>query len=238
MVFGSLFSGFGGLDVGLERAGMSCRFQVENAPYAVRVLERHFPDVRRYEDIAGFDPTEEHLVDLICGGDPCQGNSKARMDRPAIGEGPAVHFLHIIDRLRPRLVLRENPSDARTDAPWHWTRFRSELESLGYAVLPFRLRACCVGADHRRERVFLLAELPDSDRLGLEGVDRGGVAPWDARGTTGHRGRDMWDDGLPTPRISRAHDGLPRRMERLIGLGNAVDVRVGTWIGRRLMDAS
>lgn len=51
MTFGSLFSGIGGIDIGLEQAGMECRWQCEIEPYAVRVLEKHWPDVSRFQDI-------------------------------------------------------------------------------------------------------------------------------------------------------------------------------------------
>ena len=48
--FGSLFAGIGGLDLGLERAGLRCRWQVENDPFCSRVLERRFPGLNRYGD--------------------------------------------------------------------------------------------------------------------------------------------------------------------------------------------
>jgi site-specific DNA-cytosine methylase len=48
---GSLFSGVGGIDLGLERSGMDIRFQVEIDPYCSAVLARHFPDARRWYDI-------------------------------------------------------------------------------------------------------------------------------------------------------------------------------------------
>ena len=49
--FGSLFAGIGGIDLGLERAGWECRFQVEWDAYCQRILDRHWPDVPRYGDI-------------------------------------------------------------------------------------------------------------------------------------------------------------------------------------------
>ena len=73
MQVGSLFSGIGGLELGLERAGMEIRWQVENDPYCIKVLEKHWPHVRRHEDITTFarEGVQPGVsVDLICGGFP------------------------------------------------------------------------------------------------------------------------------------------------------------------------
>lgn len=70
MTFGSLFAGIGGMDLGLERAGFECRWQVEIDPRARCVLAKHWPHVTRYEDITHDNDYE--WVDYIAGGFPCQ----------------------------------------------------------------------------------------------------------------------------------------------------------------------
>jgi hypothetical protein len=78
LTFGSLFAGIGGFDLGFERAGMRCAWQVEIAEFPSRVLAKHWPNVRRWDDVRTFPPAGDWSVDVICGGDPCQENSAAR----------------------------------------------------------------------------------------------------------------------------------------------------------------
>jgi site-specific DNA-cytosine methylase len=87
MRFLSLFAGIGGFDLGLERAGMECVGQVENDPYCIKVLEKHWPDVPRWGDIR--DVTEETLADA-CGeryGENSRGLQSRRGEERAKREG-------------------------------------------------------------------------------------------------------------------------------------------------------
>ena len=79
MTFGSLFAGIGGFDLGLERAGMECRWQVEIDAYASKVLAKHWPGVQRWADVRTFPAgdSSQWQVDLICAGVPCQPVSHA-----------------------------------------------------------------------------------------------------------------------------------------------------------------
>lgn len=260
LTVGSLFAGIGGFDLGLERAGMEIKWQVEIDPFCRKVLEKHWPNVRRYEDVrhcgskwwadsimdsmvawgcgdAPSCPISYHgleSVDVIVGGDPCQRNSNAWRNGGG-DESPAAEFVRIIETLRPRIVVRENPSTVRADAPWPWWRFRAELERIGYAVLPFRLRACCVGADHARDRLFVLAALPDADSSGLERAERIVMADQDeGRHHADASGPDRW---YATPRVCRGADGIPHRVDRLRGLGNAIVPQIAEWIGKRIIEA-
>ena len=71
ITLGSLFSGIGGLDLGLERAGMTVRWQSEIDPYCVKILEKHWPNVKRYGDVTKIEWSGVEKVDCLCGGFPC-----------------------------------------------------------------------------------------------------------------------------------------------------------------------
>lgn len=234
LTFGSLFTGFGGMDLGLEQAGLTCLWQCENNPSACRVLERHWPGKPRYQDVADITETNRpQEADLLVGGDPCQGNSGAG---PGTGASLGGEFLRVVALLRPIGVLRENPTHTRRDAPWPWWRFRSCLESLGYVVLPFRLRACCVGAIHQRDRLFLFGVDPDAYRHRLEGRKD---VPTKRRNTESPRlvSAEDWKSLLETGTFgSRA--GLPEYVEQIRGLGNAVHVAQAYQIGQWLLGSA
>lgn len=235
LTYGSLFAGIGGFDLGFDRAGMLCKWQVEIDPYCQRVLAKHWPEVRRHDDAKECGRHNLEQIDIIAGGDPCQENSAARqstgLESPSLGH----EFIRIVDECRPAIVVRENPSAVKADAPWPWWRFRSSLESIGYVVLPFRLRACCFGLDHQRDRLFLLAERADAmqarpQRMLFEEVERA-IGSKGVCNITGQNRR------CPSPRICRGIDGVSNRVDRTKGLGNAVPPPMSEWIGRRIVEA-
>jgi DNA (cytosine-5)-methyltransferase 1 len=152
---GSLFSGIGGLDLGLERAGMTVIWQSEIDPYASRVLAKHWPDVPNLGDITKIDWSTVERPDLICGGYPCQPFSLAGVRR---GEGDPrhlwPHFRDAIRALRPRLVLLEN-------VPGHLSlgfgTVLGDLAENGYDCEWCCISAASVGAPHLRWRIFVVA---------------------------------------------------------------------------------
>lgn len=98
MTFGSLFAGIGGFDLGFERAGLQCKWQVEINEFCRKVLAKHWPDVRRHDDVRTFPPAgDEWRVDVICGGFPCQDAAGRE------AKGP-----HASDRGSRRYDLRAN----------------------------------------------------------------------------------------------------------------------------------
>ncbi len=109
MRFGSLFAGIGGMDLGLERAGMTCEWQVETDPFCNRVLEKHWPNVRRYGDVRAIGKHNLVPVSLICGGPPCQPHSVAGKRRGAADDRDLwPEFLRVVTELKPTWTLFEN----------------------------------------------------------------------------------------------------------------------------------
>lgn len=71
LTVGSCFSGIGGLELGLEwTGGFETKWQIENDPYATKVLEKHWPNIQRFSDIRTVQGGELEPVDIIVGGFP------------------------------------------------------------------------------------------------------------------------------------------------------------------------
>ena len=164
LAFGSLFAGIGGLDLGLERAGMICKWQVEVNDYATKVLEKHWPDVARFRDVRECGAHNLEPVDLICGGFPCQDVSLAGKRAGLEGERTTLwsEFARIIREIRPRWVLAENvPGLLSSDSGRFFGRVLGDLAACGYDAEWDTIPACAVGAPHRRYRVFVVARRND-----------------------------------------------------------------------------
>jgi DNA (cytosine-5)-methyltransferase 1 len=236
LTFGSLFAGIGGFDLGLERAGMICKWQVELDDYASRVLAKHWPNVPRHDDVRTF-PTAERdwSVDLICGGFPCQDISGAGTKRGLAGERSGLwrEFARIIGFLRPRYVVVENVSALLVRG---MGTVLGDLAALGYDSEWHCIPAAAVGAPQFRDRVWIVAhpsrrgfawqQERDSQRQIIErrdDIDRLAVGQRRAR------------DGKSW--LRRADDGIPCRVDRLRCLGNAVVPQVVEFIGRQIIEA-
>lgn len=174
--FGSLFSGIGGLDLGLERAGMQCAWQVEIDDYATKVLQKHWPNVTRFRDVRACGEHNLAPVDLIAGGFPCQDISDAGKQAGIEGErsGLWAEFYRIICELRPRFVLVENVA-----ALLHrgMGRVLGDLAAGGYDAEWQILSAESIGAPHLRERVFIVA-YPSGTKWGQSPEEWRYVTDW------------------------------------------------------------
>ena len=192
MTFGSLFAGIGGFDLGLERAGMACAWQVEREPYAVRVLEKHWPNVRRHDDVCTFPPEEGNWeVDLICGGFPCQDISVAGKGAGLAGERSGLwHEMHrIIGELRPRFVIVENVAALLSRG---METVLGDLSQIGYDAEWHVIPASAIGAPHRRDRVWIVADASGEHCTQKRGGNRANASCSGTRRNNG--GRSTGDD--------------------------------------------
>jgi DNA (cytosine-5)-methyltransferase 1 len=241
VTFGELFAGIGGFSLGLERAGMKCAWQVEIDPYARAVLNKHWPDVPRHDDVRTFPPTHTHThtqdfrVDLICGGFPCQDISNAGDKKGLLGHRSGLwkEFARIIGEIRPRYVVVENVSALLSRG---MGAVLGDLSSLGYDAEWHCIPAAAVGSPQFRDRVWIVAH-PSCRRLsgGPERHREGQIVKrWDdadglAMGQRRARDARSW--------VRRADHGIPSRVDRLRCLGNAVVPQVVEVIGRAILAA-
>jgi DNA (cytosine-5)-methyltransferase 1 len=232
LTVGSLFAGIGGFDLGLERAGMQVRWQVEIDPFCRAVLAKHWPDVRRYDDVRTVG-AELEWVDVLCGGFPCQDISIASTGADSgLGldgdrSGLWREYARIIGELRPRYVVVEN-SPALVIRGLE--RVLADFAELGMDAIWTTIRASDVGARHRRERMFICAHAHGD---GLQGRDGGPLA----RIAVQTLGDDAHWPAISAPFGCRSADGIPARVDRTHALGNAVVPQIAEWIGRRIVEA-
>lgn len=251
MRFGSLFSGIGGLDLGLERSGMTCAWQVEIDDYATRVLEKHWPNVPRFRDVRCCGAHNLPAVDLIAGGFPCQDVSLAGARAGITGarSGLWKEYARIIRELRPRFVLVENVPGLLSGG---MGEVLGDLASLGFDAEWSVLSACSMGAPHTRERVFIVAN-NNKERRFWESLHidrkhevRDGLNAWEAS-PSGEWGdverwfRSIVEDGngiSPASERDGVGNGIPYRLDRIGATGNAVVPQVAEWLGRRILEFS
>jgi DNA-cytosine methyltransferase len=168
ITYGSLFAGVGGFDLGLEAAGMECRWQVEWDKQCQRVLEHHWPGLDRRGDVSAVNGATLEPVDVITFGSPCQDLSTAGKRAGLDGGRSGLFFqaTRIIQEMRnatesrfPRWAVWENVVGALSSNDGR--DFGAVLDSLAdvgamvieYAVLDARW----FGVPQRRRRVFVVA---------------------------------------------------------------------------------
>lgn len=164
ITFGSLFAGIGGFDLGFERAGMVCKWQVEIDDYATKVLEKHWPGVHRERDIRQCGKHNLEQVDVICGGFPCQDISYAGLGAGLEGERSGLFFeaIRVVCELRPRIVVLENVAALLTRG---LDRVLGTLAEIGFDAEWHCVPAAAVGAPHSRDRAFVIAYSNSNGKL-------------------------------------------------------------------------
>ena len=205
---GSLFSGYGGLEQGVQAVlGGTVAWHCEIDPGACKILAHRHPDVPNLGDISAVDWSAVEPVDVLVGGFPCQDVSAAGKRagiQPGTRSGLWAQFAHAINHLRPALVVIENvrglcSADAHHPAhsdlePCPWCvgddepvllralgAVLGDLADLGFDAEWVGLRAADVGAPHGRFRVFVVAWPADtSSDAGRLAHGDGGPAGADA----------------------------------------------------------
>lgn len=244
---GSLFSGIGGLELGLEWAGLGpVLWQCELDAFRRSVLARHWPEAVRYDDVRCLDPAALAPVDLVCGGFPCQDVSSAgkRAGLAGARSGLWYEFARIVAGIRPAWVVVENVASG---AKLWVDAVCGDLGRLGYATLPVPVAASDCGAWHRRRRVFVVAHArhhdavvqaesrrrtdaarsPSADAVDQPGARRDGRSkraglrhePGLGRGPDRSRAQDpSWaGGGFAQPDVVRLVHGLPQELGRIYG---------------------
>jgi DNA (cytosine-5)-methyltransferase 1 len=277
---GSLFSGIGGLDLGLERAGMKVIWQSEIDKYCCKILKKHWPEVPNHGNIKEINWQEIQKPNIIAGGYPCQPFSQAGKRK---GTQDPRHLWpwvrEAISQLRPDYAILEN-------VPGHLTLGGTEvigaLTEIGYDAEWRVVSAAGLGANHVRKRIIIVAYPSskhsnggdDHSKIGMEcktvpqfrnscrsqnvahtegcvsygnihgdietSAANNQVCEWRKEaylfktgGTNGFDNKGHWQI---EPNVGRVADGIPNRVDRLRGLGNAVVPQVAEYIGRLVME--
>jgi DNA (cytosine-5)-methyltransferase 1 len=167
---GSLFSGIGGFELGLEDSipGLETVWQVEQNKFCQRILSKHWPEAKIYDDVREINKNNVESVDVLCGGFPCQDISIAGKQR-GVNEGEKSslwwEMWRIISELRPQVIVLENVSAIVTNGG---TDVISSLTQLGYDCGWCVIRSGAdFGAPHIRSRWFCVA-YPNSNRNGTQ----------------------------------------------------------------------
>ena len=234
-----LFSGIGGFALAARWTGWNTIALSEIEPYACKTLARNFPGVPNLGDIRNV---RNIRADLITGGFPCQpysvtGKRNGNADHRALWP----EMLRVIRESKPSWVLGENVSGI---VSMELDQICADLEAEGYEVQPLLIPACAADAPHERMRCWILA-----DATGTRGQSKPGGVCQDAgqtrTQTNGHQqpvcggqagGRPR--EWQPEPGVGRMADGIPNRVDRLRGLGNAIVPQVAAEILRNLVMAN
>ena len=226
-----LFSGSGGFSLGLERTG---GFQTvafcEVEPFARRILHKHWPEVPALEDVATADFASVGPVDVVTAGFPCQDISFAGKGAGLAGERSGL-FWHIIRTASmvgwPKLLL-ENVAGLLDRG---MGQVLGALASVGYDAEWHCIPASAIGAPHRRDRIWIIADAKrDEQSWEKPCVGAFGRMGRVEQSLAWNRG---WENTLST--LRGMDDGLSRSVDRTDMMRNAVIPQIPELIGRVIL---
>lgn len=234
---GSLFAGIGGFELGIERAIPNAHtvWQVEQEPYCQRILAKHWPNAKIYDDVRTVGVHNLQPIDILLGGFPCQDISTAGLQRGITNgtrSGLWWEMHRIIMELRPRIVIMENVSNIlAVGGP----DVVGSLANIGYDCEWSVISARQFGAPHQRKRWFGVA-YPNMPRCKKRDepilLETGGGSRCGDRQTRGIHIRNYWQQETHPPRLCNVDDGIPDRLARLKALGNAIVPQCSEYIGK------
>ena len=212
MRIGSLFSGYGGLDLGVQAVlGGDVVWHVEYDKAPSRILAHHYPHIPNHGDVTTVDFTRVEPIDVLTGGYPCQPFSTAGKRKGTDDERHLwPHVLRAISGMGPRLVILEN---VRGHLSMGFDVVLSDLAALGWSAEWGTVRASDTGAPHQRARLFIVAypgrqrHGPGQDARGLgrlDSQDAGSPREWE-------RAREVFGDRGPAPTADATSNGRPPR---------------------------
>jgi DNA (cytosine-5)-methyltransferase 1 len=247
-----LFSGIGGFSLGLERTGgFETVAFCEIDPFCRRVLAKHWPHVRQFEDVTKLKGEDVGPIDVICGGFPCQDLSicggAAREGLAGERSGLWREYARLIGELRPAIVIVENVPGLLSLGLGD---VLGNLAALGYAAEWECIPAGAVGAPHIRDRFWLVGYPNNEGQSDVALNDETPRLSGMASNANGSRLEVVFNrkQGQRSPFV-RAHEwaaepdvdrvayGIPGRMDRLKALGNAVVPQIPELIGRAILEA-
>lgn len=192
---GSLFSGIGGFELGLERAIPSKTiWQVEQDKFCQSILKKHWPEAKIYDDVRNITKDNVEPVDILCGGFPCQDISIAGKQGGLKGEKSGLwwEMWRIISELssgrKKPIVVLENVSNLLRLGG---REVLGSLAQIGYDAEWTTIRASDFGAPHRRERWFCVA-YPHRRTDGKRGEDKQSYTISERGKTSLHKENSRW----------------------------------------------
>ena len=263
---GSLFSGIGGMELGLSRAIPNLRpvWFCEQNTFGQSILSKHWSGVPIYDDVRNINKSNVESIDILTGGFPCQDIS-VQGNKKGVNHGEKSglwwEMWRIIGDLRPRIVIMENVSNILRLGG---TDVVGSLAEIGYCVEWEIVSARQFGAPHLRKRWFGVAYLTDTRRP-IAG-NRTEIPVDMATGRrikhgVGFRCQGLstfWNNKRPSDfekigfesSICRVDDGIPPELdkteqrklkkihnERLKSLGNAIVPACSEYVGRCIVQS-
>ncbi len=264
---GSIFSGIGGFERGLEMSipGLETIWQVEKDKYCQRVLQKHWSNAKMYSDVRTVGKHNLEPVDILCAGFPCQGFSVSGKGKGLDDERSGLYWelWRVISEIRPGVIALEN-------VPAIINRGLSEvlisLAKIGYDAEWSVISAAQFGAPHKRARWFCVA-YSNQDRVRETDEICSGGAPFAIcdrkenssysnyrraevqikrrqpslkvfRSTCKDRtARPYWEKFPTQSPLCRRNDGISNRVDRIRALGNAIVPQCSEWIGKQILNS-